>query len=412
MKKFSIVFHFELMSYLKSKSFRITTAIMIIVTLLLGFIPVVISQVAKLSGDGQVKEQEEIASPVGIYDPQGILADEVLDAYFTPAGWVGLDSGDTGIIEEAVLSGINSLVLSVDGLNFTVTLPGSKAMQVSVNQYSELIKQGYQSLMLRNSGFSKEEADALVSAVPEASVVTVGKDTSQSFWIGYVLLILLYMSIIMYSSYVMTSVASEKSSKTVELLITTIKPVYLIFGKVMGAGIAGLIQLSAVLLVGIASLNFSGSMTDYPLFEGILQAVSGLTIVYALVFFVLGFFSFAFLFAAFASTVNRLEEVQTVSMVPMMIFIAVFLVAIFSMSNPTAGYVVFVSFVPFLSPLVMFMRVCMTDVTAWQITAGIAVNLLTIVGAGIFGAKLYRAGVLMYGTKPTFKKILRSFLRS
>jgi ABC-2 type transport system permease protein len=113
------------------------------------------------------------------------------------------------------------------------------------------------------------------------------------------------------------------------------------------------------------------------------------------------------LYAAFGSTVTRMEEANSVAILPMFLFIAAFLVAMTGLPHPGALYVRVCSFVPFLSPLVMFMRICMTEVPLWESVLAIALNAAYVFGAGWAGAKVYRVGVMLYGNAPKLKDILR-----
>lgn len=412
MRQFKTVFQFEFMSYLRSKPYLISTGVLVFLALLLAVIPTVLS----LFSQDVPKEQHEYTSaPVAIYDSGGTLTQAALDAHLGEGSWVKLDSINPAEIEAAIESEKYSLVLEVDGLSYTVTQPGSQSMLISGSAYNALVKQSWQTAQLEQQGLSESEIENLLTASPVATYVSVGKDTAQSFWLGYLLLVALYIAIILYGNYVMTSVVAEKTSKTVELLIVSVKPVYLIFGKVISAGLAGLAQLCVVIAVSLVSLNLSKDAwaTVSPSLSLMLNmSATGIALVYALIFFLLGFFVFAFLYSSFASTVNRSEDVNTIAIYPMLPFIAAFLVAIMGMSNPAAPYITVCSFIPLLSPMVMFMRICMTDVPVLQVLASIMINILTIVGVGIFSAKLYRAGVLMYGTKPSLKNIWHSIRRA
>jgi len=420
LRQFRTVFKFELMSYFGNRAYLITTVVLVCLTLLLAVIPAALSAFGVTGGDPNeielAEETEQADALIGIYDKNNMLTEEILDAYLGQGQWARLDPADAGDIGEAVLAEKYSLVLEADGLNYTITMPGSETMRFHGRLYEELIKVSYQAALLQDRGFAQSEAEEVLGVVPIPAFVFVGKDLTETFGLAYILIMILYIAIISYGSYVMTSVITEKTSKTVELLVVSVKPVYLMFGKVMGAGAAGLAQLSVLVLTGAISLNIFQRMPggpSIPFLADIFNSSSvGVTLIYALIFFLLGFFGFAFLYAAFASTISRLEDASTVTMFPMIPFIAAFLIAMTGMSNPTATHVVVCSFIPLLSPMVMFMRICVTDVPLTQTLLAIAVNIIAVVGVGAFSAKLYRIGVLMYGAKPTLRNIWRSFRQS
>jgi len=289
MRQFRTVFQFEIMSYLRSRPYLISTAALVCLALLLGIIPSILSGLGLLGNDkSEKKENGEAHAPIGIYDAKGTLTEEALDVFLGEGAWVRIDSADPDKISEAVSSGQYSLVLEADGLSYTVTRPGSGAMRFAGADYDQMIRQGWQSAALKEKGLSQNDIDAVINAAPTAAYVSVGKDAGQSFWLGFILLMALYMAIIMYGQYVMTSVVAEKTSKTVELLITSVKPVYLMFGKVLGAGLAGLMQLCAIILAGTVSLNLSKGawMAISPSVAGMMDlSAAGSTFFYALIFF-------------------------------------------------------------------------------------------------------------------------------
>jgi ABC-2 type transport system permease protein len=359
-----------------------------------------------------IEEQTPGDSFIGIYDRGDLLTAGMLDMHLGRGEWVWLDPADADDISGAVSSEKYSLVMEADGLNYTITMSGSDAMRLHLGAYNNLIKLSYQAAMLDSKGLGPSEIESVLGAVPIPAVISVGRDLTETFFLGYIMLFVMYMAILSYGQYVMTSVITEKTSKTVELLVTAVKPVYLIFGKVLGAGLAGLVQLSVLLSIGAFSLGMWQNASDlFPpiISEAFNLSFPAITLFYALIFFLLGFFSFAFLYAAFASTVNRIEDSNSVVMLPMLLFITAFFVAMSGMTNPTAAYIVVCSFIPLLSPMIMFMRICVTDVPVYQILAAVAVNIATLIGVGIFSAKLYRVGVLMYGMKPSLRNIWRSF---
>jgi ABC-2 type transport system permease protein len=140
--------------------------------------------------------------------------------------------------------------------------------------------------------------------------------------------------------------------------------------------------------------------------------MSGSLIFLILLFFLFGFFSYAFILAGFACTVSRMEEVNTVVVIPMMLIAGAFYVALIGSMTPTAGFVTVCSFIPFLSPLVMFMRICVTDVPFIEILAACAINSATVLCAAFVCSRIYRVGVMLYGKKPRVKDIIRYVIKA
>ena len=410
MRQFSTVFWFEFMSYLKNRSFIITSAVLLGIALLVGFIPMIVSGVGaivyRMGGDVEVL-------PMAIYDARGTLSPDIINNHLDEETWVWFDHASYTNVESTVAEGEYSAVLVVNGLTYTLTMTGADVMSFRFSAIDNMVRQGYVATRMAEIGLtSKEEAATLIGASTNSMHVFVGRDASQSFLIGYVLLMVLYMSIIMYGSLIIQSVATEKSTKVMELLIISVKPIHMIFGKVLSAAVAGLAQLITIIVAAVVGINISMSVgAQMPDIMSLVVddlANTGFIAVYAVIFFLFGFLTFSFLFAAFGAMASSIEDVKSLAGYPVYLFLPGFFIAIFALTNPTAGHVAPLSFVPFLSPLVMFARISMTEVPPYQILISIAVNLATIVAAGMFSAKLYRVGVLMYGMKPTLGNILKA----
>jgi ABC-2 type transport system permease protein len=116
------------------------------------------------------------------------------------------------------------------------------------------------------------------------------------------------------------------------------------------------------------------------------------------------------LYAAVGSLISRTEDLAQSVLPVTFLMLGSFYIGIFGLSNPTAGFVTAMSFVPFFTPLIMFLRIGMTDPAIWEIAVSIAGLLVTIVIVGWLSAKMYRVGVLMYGKKPSFKEVFKAMM--
>jgi ABC-2 type transport system permease protein len=135
---------------------------------------------------------------------------------------------------------------------------------------------------------------------------------------------------------------------------------------------------------------------------------------FMLLFFVLGFLIYAFLFGAVGSTASKLEDINTSVMPITMMFVVAFMVVMFSISSGSVDNIAMqiCSFVPFTSPMAMFSRIAMSTVPAWQIAISIAILVVSVLGVGVISAKIYRVGVLLYGTPPKVGAIIKAIRRS
>jgi ABC-2 type transport system permease protein len=405
MKKFRTVFVFEYTNYVKSKAFLIVTAVFIALIAIAGSLP---AFAGLFGGDdgGEAVTTTELGA-AAIRDPAGVYTDGVLLAFFPDYAWERAD--DLSGVEARIADGTLDFAVSISGLDFTL-YERSSGFDTSAARVSDMVQTVYRENALIGFGLSEADIAAILGAQPVGSTIVVGKDYSQSFILAYALLFLLYITMVIYGQYILTSVIVEKSSKAMELLVTSAKPTELMFGKVFGTGCAGLTQFGVIILAAVLSLklNAAGWADFAPVVAAVISTSfsSGLFI-YAVVFFMLGFFSFAFVYAALGSTVSRMEDANSVMTVPMFLFIGAFLVAMTGLMSPGATYIKVFSYLPFFSPLVMFQRICMSEIPTWESLLVIALNVGYILGVGWVGAKIYRVGVMLYGNAPKLRAILK-----
>jgi ABC-2 type transport system permease protein len=230
----------------------------------------------------------------------------------------------------------------------------------------------------------------------------------QSIALVYVLLILLYVVILMYGVQVANGVVEEKSSRVMELLITAIRPIELMAGKVLGIGLAGLTQSALWVSAGLLVLLFRSVLGDATSGIGIdVASVPLPTLLAFLLFFMLGYVLYAAMYAALGSLVSKTEDVNSVTAPLTIVNVAVYLVSIYALSDPDAGFVKVLSFVPFFTPMLMFIRVALGTVAIWEFILGVVLVLIMSYLLTWLAAKIYRVGVLLYGKRPSAREILR-----
>lgn len=231
--------------------------------------------------------------------------------------------------------------------------------------------------------------------------------------VAYILVLLLYMSILLNSQAVMASVAEEKTSRIAELLVATTSPARLLTGKILAAGIVGIIQLSIWIVAGVGTgagiiASFGGRSAQR--MPGALESaaidISGGVIIAFVLFFVIGFMQYATLYAAAASLINRTEDLGGVAAPLVVPVVGGFFLAQYALAFPQSANVAILSQIPLISPFVMFTRMTVATVPAWQIVVSLVVNILATV-AIVWGAgKVYRVGLLLYGRPPTFRQVV------
>ena len=260
--------------------------------------------------------------------------------------------------------------------------------------------------------------------------------------------IIIWMFIMMFGGQVMSSVIEEKSSRVVEVLISSVKAVDLMFGKIIGVALVALTQfllwiVLTVILTSVAGMFMGkdmlksisnpemmtqttigvhpdlGSITApadtvalEPGTPGQLETVMGTLsnipwtklIISFLIFFILGYLLYASLYAAVGSAVESVEDTQQLQMpitIPLMI---AYLIILMAFQNPDSSVVVWGSLIPFTSPIVMLARIPY-GVPMWQLVLSIVLLFLTFLGCAWLSAKIYKVGILMFGKKSTFKDL-------
>jgi ABC-2 type transport system permease protein len=231
--------------------------------------------------------------------------------------------------------------------------------------------------------------------------------------VAFGLIFVLYLSIIITSQSVLASVAEEKTSRIAELLVATISPVRLLAGKVMAAGTLGVLQLAAWGATGLmlAPLGLSG-LTESAVRPGAAGALADVglvapaTLVIFLAFFVVGFVQFATIYAAAASLISRTEDLGSVATPVILPVVGAFFLAQYASFAPNAPISVIASFIPFVSPFVMFTRCAISNVPPIQLALALIINVAAAFGSFVVAGKVYRVGLLMYGKLPSLRQII------
>lgn len=420
MNKFFTVMKFEYRGFTKSKSFIITTIVLIAFILIASFIP----QIANIfsgalnggdegEGGGGASKAAYVLTDKAQKDGMDKYIDEkLLKEYMPDYKWVKEDENDS--IKQFVSSGKYSMVFYYDSGN-TYKLYSNGAdlgAEMYVAMFDEMMTQAMRAVSLADSS---DDVKATVAGLMDIQVsgesVPVGGDASENYWYAYLLQFALYMVMMIYGQLILNAVMTEKSSKAMELLITSAKPMDLMFGKVIGVGLVALTQillLLASLGIGI-KLNIAAWEEFMPEMFEVLKSMDfsiGM-IGYFIIFFLIGYFSYAFLFAAFGSTVSKPEEASTISTMPIMILVVVFILSIISLNNIDAMLFKVLSYVPMFSPFIMFNRVCMNMASTMEIWISIGISLVGLLCIGWLAAKIYRVGIMIYGKPMNIKNIIQ-----
>jgi ABC-2 type transport system permease protein len=233
--------------------------------------------------------------------------------------------------------------------------------------------------------------------------------------VGVVFVVLIFITLVIYGMWVAAGVVAEKSSRVMELLISAASPQELVIGKVLGIGLAGLVQYIAILLPALATLLLQdriatallGSTSGLDISIGALTP--GLLAAYG-AFWVLGFILYALIYAAAGSLVSRAEDLQVLALPLSIIAIGGYIQAVMALSGGISSFIRFSSYVPFWSPFVMLTRLTIGRVEPWELVLSFGLLAASIPIVGFIAVRVYSAGVLLYGQRPGARQIVGAII--
>jgi len=238
------------------------------------------------------------------------------------------------------------------------------------------------------------------------------KSNDNTFAIAIIAGMVLYMTLIVYGMSTMRSVMEEKSTRIIEILVSSIRPFDLLTGKIVSVAAVALTQyLVWAVTIGVLFASASG-------FAQILRpgaappevSLSPSFLIYLVIFFLSGYFLYAALYAAAGAIVSTDEEAHQVQMPLTLLIVCSFLLFNVILNDPNSTLSVVLSIMPFLSPILMTLRIAIETPPFWQIALALTLSTLTTIWVIRISAKIYRVGILMYGKRPSLRE-LRRWLR-
>ncbi|MBP5488241.1 MAG: ABC transporter permease [Bacteroidales bacterium] len=434
-----IVIRREYLNRVKKKSFLVTTFVVPILMAALCIVPVVLMMNSK-----------EKTKKIAVVDQSGIVMPYLEDndvLNYTDCSAEPLDSvkaymaarGFDGVLHISELNDEKSVSADFTsqkpvGMSTTEMMNGRinaavEAYRVSTYGIKDLdkIMKEIKSNVRINSFTRDEEGKEKIS---DASVNSI---------LSMVLGIFIFIFITMFGAMVMSAVIEEKSSRVVEVLISSVKATELMFGKIIGIALVAFTQfLLWILLTGaivgaamgiilpkmtadkdpmemveamsgmnpdMVNLPFATGNAEIDAVIGTLQGLNlGSIALYFVIFFILGYFLYASLYAAIGSAVENEGDTQQLQLPVTIPLMLAYFIALYAFNAPDSSIAVWGSLIPFTSPIVMLARIPF-HVPAWQIILSIALLALTTFGCAWLSAKIYKVGILMFGKKSTFKDL-------
>ena len=280
--------------------------------------------------------------------------------------------------------------------------PRSKNYSNTQNELGESIRTVLTREGLARSGIA--DVDTLMQPVDlDASSAAQKGDFSAAEASALGLFFIMYFVVLFYGMNVARSIIEEKTSRIFEVMLATIRPEEMMAGKVLGVGAVGLTQV-AIWLVGAVALTLPGLIS---LGDDLSFKISPVLMIFFVVFFLLGYTLYSGIAAALGAMANSEQELQQMNMFMMLPLIACSGVVFTVINDPDGTVARVFSFIPFCTPLIMYVRIAIHQPPWYEIAISLAGLVATIAAILWFAARIYRVGILMYGKKPNLPELLR-----
>jgi ABC-2 type transport system permease protein len=433
MSTFKLILEREFMTRIKKKSFGASIIIAILVLLGYVYIPVIITAI---SGSSQTKIA--VVNQTGQNNLGGIQLNTFLDDYLnttviTQGGTVTTSKPKKPpyLLTFNNPEEIESLRNQVrDGkINGVLSIARNGGGELEFSYFTRDGNRGTSTQRISDAATRLTIADRLgragvppnVTTTPAMFKVTdteversqnkgIATDESQliaAYGVVVILIIALFISINAYGSIIAQGVAEEKSNRVMEIIISAAKPEQLMFGKVFGIGLLGIVSIVIIAILAVPAIMLQGPITEALVGDASSNSfnLSGFnlgTLAYFLIFYLGGYFLYGMLYAAAGSLCTRTEDVQqTLAPLTTILMIAYF-IGLFGLQAIDAPWVIALSYVPFFSPILMFARIGFGTVAPFEIVISIILLFAGVLACGWIAARIYRTGVLLYGKRPSF----------
>ncbi|MCU1687600.1 MAG: hypothetical protein JWQ81_8339 [Amycolatopsis sp.] len=382
----------ELSTRLRSKAYLVSTAAI----LLLMIAAVVVLKLTSGSGgvDETVGYTSQTASLAAPLQASGNAIGKTIAVTEVASDQAGRDKVSAGSLDALLVAGPGAVNVVVKK-----DLDGGLRSVLNVLAGQSALNQQIVDLHGDPAAVNAKVAAANVHTEP---LETPYPYNTQQLILGIIAGILIYLSLMLNGQMVAQGVVEEKTSRVVELLLATIRPWQLMAGKVLGIGVVGLIQMIAIGAVGIIAALAAGVLTIS------VSAAVG-TVIWLVVWYLLGFFMYAIIFAALGALVSRQEDVSGAVMPALLFVIAGYVVGLSVLpSNPGSSLAEVLSLIPVFAPTLMPMRLAMGGVPVWE--AGLSVLLVVILIPVLvwFAGRIYRNSVMRTGAKVKLRDALRA----
>lgn len=415
MKKFGVIFQYEIMNYIKNKSFMISTIVIAVLAAVILFLPSVfdMSGILGINKDDtddtadNTADNTEITDVIIICDEkdifagtgivEGVLNDVKIENVSSRDALVDKIENDENVIAGFVVKNATDFEYVVNNSDMfdDMTQRFTYAMQL-LSQYN----------YCKENNLDMAEIENAFNPVINSETTVLGKDMMSNYWYCYALIIIVFMVIILYGVMVATSVTQEKSNRTIELLVTSADTNSLFFGKVLAGTSAALLQVGIIFAVILGSYKINRDSWG-GLFDKIFNIPSDVLITFA--FFGLGGLLFyVFIYGAMGALVSKTEDINKSAGSVQFVIMIVYFIGLSQLNNVDGILMKVLSFLPISSYSAMFARVALGNVSFAEIAVSFAILIVSTIAVGILGSKIYRMGTLRYGNPITLRNAFKN----
>lgn len=419
----------EFLERVSKKSFIIITILMPLLMLLLSVLPALIMEFA--SGDER---------DIVVVDETGVIAQDFHDTEeltFTRSAQA-LDSALAMKDVAGILYIPSEAVSNTSGISYYSNGPASMSVEGEIqSQLNDIIE----SRRIEKSNIENLR-QVMDDIHTDVELLTFRNDTDElsqessalSFALGMGLSLILYMFLLMYGQMVMSSIIEEKNNRVLELVVTSVKPVHLMLGKIFGIASVAVVQILIwmVLLCCISAFVLpatlpSGVMTEVSAVQAgtfdaatsqydadmvnVIATLGSVSYIFNILFVMLlfllaGFLFYSAIFAAIGSAVENVQDASQLSIIAMLPIILGLVLSMSAAQDPQSGLAVACSYIPLTSPMVMMARLPF-GIAAWEVALSLVILVASFIFVAWLAGKIYRVGIFMYGKKPTLKDLWR-----
>lgn len=278
----------------------------------------------------------------------------------------------------------------------------------NMNQWTTFIRSIYEHVQIEKLHLDEQTMNRIFPLLPVGVEYSDDQKFSGNISVMMLLSCLLFFAIYFCAFQVSSSITTEKTSKIMETLVTSTSPRNIVIGKTLGIGIVGLLQMTLFVITAIVC---AGLFLEPELYDALfdLSNFTPLTVIVTLVYFLLGYFVYAFLYAVTGSTVSKPEDIQSANTPVVILTMISFYLAYFSLIDPTGDLNTFAALFPFSSAFCMPLRMIMGIASTWEIIASIIILIVSCIVIAHIAIRIYSNAILNYGNKISWKNILKLY---